>query len=67
MAHCEKRAAEEGLEFNRFALRGMRAMATTQKMERCDDGVQDATAHVDDRMIQLVYDRRWTRMYSLTE
>jgi hypothetical protein len=31
----------------------MRAMATTQKMERRDDDVQDATAHVDKRMIRL--------------
>jgi integrase len=67
MAHCEKRAAEVGFKFNRFALRDMRAMATTQKMERRDDDVQDATAHVDDRMIRLVYDRRRTRTYSPTE
>lgn len=67
MAHCETRAKKEGIKFNRFTLKDMRPTATTHKMERRDKDVQEATAHVDGRMIKQVYDRRRKRVYSPTE
>lgn len=67
MKHCETKAKEQNIEFNRFTLADMRPSAVTDRMEEGDTKITDATGHVDGRMVAKVYDRRKTRSVRATK
>lgn len=58
MVHCEREAKEAGIEFERFALWDMRPTAVTERKDAGDTAITNATGHSDERMVNLVYDRR---------
>jgi hypothetical protein len=58
MTECEKAAAERKMAFKKFSLQDCRPIGVTDKLERGDTDVQDATLHTDEKMIRKVYDRR---------
>jgi integrase len=58
MTECEKVAAERKIAFKKFNLQDCRPMGVSDKLERGDEDVQDATLHTDGKMIAKVYDRR---------
>ncbi|UVW29746.1 hypothetical protein [Massilia sp. H6] len=62
MAHAEKKAKEEGVEFARFTLKDMRPAAVTDRVEDGDETITNATGHSSDRMVRKVYDRRKTKV-----
>lgn len=61
MVHCEKRAAELGREFKRFALADCRPGGVTEKKGNSQDDVYEGTGHADRRMVDSIYDRRRQR------
>ncbi|ALP62795.1 site-specific integrase [Paraburkholderia caribensis] len=61
MKYCEEAAQKRGLKFERFTLADMRPTAVTDRKEEGDDRIIDATGHSDERMVNLVYDRRKLR------
>ena len=67
MGYCEKRAEAEGVTFERFTLKDMRPKGVTERKERGDVNIKDATGHSDDRMIDKTYDRRRVRKSISTE
>jgi integrase len=67
MAHAEKKAKEEGVQFQRFTLKDMRPAAVTDRVEEGDETITNATGHSSDRMVRKVYDRRKTRVARATE
>jgi integrase len=67
MGYCEERAKSEGVEFSRFTLADMRPKAVTARKTRGDVNIIDATGHVDERMINTVYDRRTVKRSGSTE
>ena len=67
MDYCEAIAKEENIPFNRFTLADMRPTGVTDRMERGDNRVNDATGHVDMKMIQATYDRRRIRRSKATK
>lgn len=58
MSDCEALAAERKVEFRRFNLQQCRPMGVSDKLDRRDDDVIDATGHTSDRMVRQVYDQR---------
>lgn len=67
MKHCDKKAAEKGIEFTHFTLADMRPTAVTDRLEEGDAKIVDATGHSDGRMVQKVYDRRRTKTAKATK
>lgn len=67
MGYCEKRAELEGVTFERFALKDMRPKSVTERKERGEINITDATGHSDERMINKTYDRRTLKKSNATE
>ena len=67
MGYCEKKAEKEGVLFSRFTLADMRPAAVTDRKDAGDTRLTDATGHTSDRMVNLVYDRRKTRVAKATK
>ena len=67
MGYCEVKAKEEGVEFARFTLADMRPAAVTDRKERGDINITNATGHSDERMINQVYDRRTIKKSEATK
>lgn len=67
MTWCEKKAAEEGIEFERFSMMDMRPKAVTDRVTEGDDEITNATGHTTDRMVKQVYDRRTTKKAKATK
>jgi integrase len=67
MEHARKRAEEEGGEFARFTQKDMRPAAVTDRVEKGDDAITNASGHSGDRMVRQVYDRRKTKKARATE
>lgn len=67
MAHAERKAKEEGIEFSRFTLKDMRPAAVTDRVDDGDETITNATGHTSDRMIRQVYDRRKKKKARATE
>ncbi|KXA71084.1 site-specific integrase [Bordetella hinzii] len=61
MKACVERAAAEGIPFKPFSLQDCRPKGVTDKMERGDEDVVDATLHTSERMVRQTYDRRRVR------
>lgn len=66
MEHCEKAAKEKNISFNRFSLADMRPTAVTDRMEQGDENIENATGHVDRKMVNSTYDRRRIRRAKAT-
>jgi integrase len=60
MEQAKKKAEKEGTAFARFTLKDMRLAAVTDRVERGDDQITNATGHSSDRMVRQVYDRKKT-------
>jgi integrase len=58
MKACVNVAHERSIAFMPFSLQDCRPMGVTDKMEKGDSDTRDATGHNDDKMINVVYDRR---------
>lgn len=58
MEHARKKAEKDGIEFARFTLKDMRPAAVTDRVEKGDKQITNATGHTSDRMVNQVYDRR---------
>jgi len=58
MAACQEEAAKQKVPFRSFSLQDCRPMGVSDKLERGDTDVRNATGHTSDKMIQTVYDRR---------
>lgn len=58
MRECEKEAAARRVAFAKFSLQDCRPMGVSDKLERGDKDVQEATLHTDGKMVARVYDRR---------
>lgn len=67
MGYCETKAKKEGVEFVRFTLADMRPAAVTDRKERGDINITNATGHSDERMINQVYDRRTVKKSESTK
>lgn len=67
MGYCETKAKAEGVEFVRFTLADMRPAAVTDRKERGDINITNATGHSDERMINQVYDRRTVKKSEATK
>ena len=61
MAACVGEAASRGAVFEPFSLQDCRPMGVSEKLERGDSDVMDATLHTSERMVRQVYDRRRVR------
>ncbi|GJH31398.1 hypothetical protein CBA19CS91_01595 [Paraburkholderia hospita] len=66
MKYCAEEAQKRGVAFERFTLADMRPTAVTDRKEEGDDRITDATGHSDERMVNLVYDRRKQRKVRAT-
>lgn len=66
MGYCEQRATVEGVTFARFALNDMRPTAVTDRMDRGDTRITDATGNTQ-KVVEKIYDRRRVRKYKPTE
>jgi len=62
MRECTTEAAKRKLAFQAFSLQDCRPKGVSDKMERGDDDVIDATLHTSERMVRQVYDRRHVRV-----
>jgi hypothetical protein len=62
MTECEKQAASERVAFSKFSLQDCRPKGVTDKLNKGDSDVMDATMHTNERMIKQVYDRRRMRV-----
>ena len=58
MEHARKKAEKDGIEFARFTLKDMRPAAVTDRVEKGDKQITNATGHTTDHMVNQVYDRR---------
>lgn len=58
MTACEKEAEARRIDFKKFSLQDCRPMGVSDKLDRGDLDVQNATLHTDGKMISTVYDRR---------
>lgn len=67
MRYCETKAKVEGVEFIRFTLADMRPAAVTDRKERGEINIINATGHSDERMINQVYDRRTIKRAKATK
>lgn len=67
MAHDEKKALEEGVQFARFTLKDMMPAAVTDRVEAGNDDVTNATENTGDRMVREVYDRRKIKSAKATQ
>lgn len=67
MIYCENKAKNDGVHFERFNLENMRPKAVTERKERGDVNIKDATGHSSERMIDLTYDRRIIKEADATE
>ncbi len=61
MAKCIIEARQRGIAFEPFSLQDCRPMGVSEKLERGDADVIDATLHTSERMVRQVYDRRRVR------
>jgi hypothetical protein len=62
MTACEEEAARRKIPFRPFSLQDCRPKGVTDKIERGDRDVIDATMHSSERMVRQVYDRRRVRV-----
>lgn len=62
MNRCVEVAEKEGIAFQPFSLQDCRPKGVSDKLERGDTDVQDATLHSNKRMIDQTYDRRRVRI-----
>lgn len=62
MNECVAEAARRGTAFEPFSLQDCRPMGVSEKLDRGDDDVVDATLHTSERMVRQVYDRRRIRV-----
>jgi hypothetical protein len=67
MEHTRKKAEKEGVEFARFTLKDMRPAAVTDRVDKGDKDITNATGLSSDRMVRQVYDRRKTKAARATE
>jgi integrase len=58
MRECVLEAGRRKIQFKRFNLQDCRPMGVSDKLERGDLDVQDATLHSDGKMVARHYDRR---------
>lgn len=58
MTDCELEAAQRKIAFKKFSLQDCRPMGVSDKLDRGDEDVKEATGHTSEKMIQTVYDRR---------
>lgn len=61
MDACVEQAEKEGKPFQPFSLQDCRPKGVSDKMERGDRDVIDATMHTSERMVRQIYDRRRVR------
>lgn len=61
MDECAIQAKIEGIPFEPFSLQDCRPKGVTDKMDRGDEDVIDATLHSSPRMVRQTYDRRRVR------
>lgn len=62
MKACEEEAKRRHIAFVRFSLQDCRPKGVTDKLEKGDADVLDATMHTSDRMVKQTYDRRRVRV-----
>jgi integrase len=58
MRECIKEATARKLAFLKFSLQDCRPMGVSDKLERGDSDVLEATGHTSDKMVKQTYDRR---------
>ncbi len=61
MRECISEAQRRSTAFQAFSLQDCRPMGVSEKLERGDSDVIDATLHTSERMVRQVYDRRLVR------
>jgi hypothetical protein len=61
MDECAAQAKRRGIAFQRFSLQDCRPMGVSEKLDRGDADVIDATLHTSERMVRTTYDRRRVR------
>jgi hypothetical protein len=61
MAACVVEAKQREFAFEPFSLQDCRPMGVSEKLEKGDVDVIDATLHTSERMVRQVYDRRRVR------
>ncbi|CAM5287361.1 hypothetical protein [Eoetvoesiella caeni] len=61
MTECVEVATKEEIPFKPFSLQDCRPKGVSDKLDRGDDDVMDATLHTSERMIRQTYDRRRIR------
>lgn len=61
MAESVGEAKRRGIAFQPFSLQDCRPMGVSEKLEKGDSDVVDATLHTSERMVRQVYDRRRVR------
>jgi integrase len=62
MAACVDEAKERAIPFMSFNLQDCRPKGVSDKLDRGDSDVMEATMHTSERMIKQFYDRRRTRV-----
>jgi len=58
MRACVDDAAKRAISFTPFSMQDCRPKGVTDKLQRGDHDVLDATMHTSERMLRQVYDRR---------
>ena len=58
MNKCVEKATKEGIQFSPFNLQDCRPKGVSDKLQRGDKDVMDATMHTSMRMLGQTYDRR---------
>lgn len=61
MAECVAEARPRSVAFQPFSLQDCRPMGVSEKLEKGDADIIDATLHTSERMVRQVYDRRRVR------
>jgi hypothetical protein len=61
MTECGAEANRRGIAFQPFSLQDCRPMGVSEKLDKGDADVIDATLHTSERMVRQVYDRRRIR------
>lgn len=61
MTECVAEAQRRGIAFQAFSLQDCRPMGVSEKLDKGDPDVIDATLHTSERMVRQVYDRRRVR------
>ena len=67
MDNCAEAAKEAGKPFTLFNLCDCRPGGVTEKLDNNNSDVMDATLHSSDRMMRQHYDRKRTRVATLTK